>query len=59
MQILPELRRTYQTYGEQAIEIYRHSLIYPVNVVTHKIPAESENSGNQGYLLVLKGKNIG
>ena len=32
---------------------YRHSLIYAVNVGTHKKPVESENCVNQGYLVVL------
>ena len=38
---------------------YRHSLIYAVNVGTHKKLAESKNCVNRGYLLVLKGRKIG
>jgi hypothetical protein len=34
----------------------RHSSIYTVNVGTHKKDAESKNSVNRGYLVVLKGR---
>ena len=36
----------------------RHSSIYAVNVGTHKKTAESKNTLNQGYLVVLKGRKI-
>ena len=36
-----------------------YSTIYAVNVWTHKKTAESKNSVNQGYLVVLKGRIIG
>ena len=38
---------------------YRHSLIYAVNVGTHKENMESETHVNRGYLVVLKGRKIG
>ena len=38
---------------------YRHSSIYVVNVGTHKKTAESKNHVNRGYLVVLKGTEIG
>ena len=38
---------------------YRHSLIYTVNVGTHKKTAESEKRVNRGYLVVLKGRKMG
>ena len=38
---------------------YRHSMIYAVNVGTHKKDAESENCINRGYLVVhTKGRKI-
>ena len=43
----------------QWLSSYRHSLIYTVNVGTHKKPAESKNCINQDYLEVLKGRKIG
>ena len=41
------------------LHLYRHSLIYAVNVGTHKKNEESKNRVNQGYLVVLKGVKIG
>ena len=38
---------------------YRHSLIYAVNVGTHKKKRGSKNPINRGYLVVLKGRKIG
>ena len=61
----PPLRLQSTQWNEYFYEIafgslyYRHSLIYAVNVGTHKKPAESENQVNQGYLVVLKGRKIG
>ena len=40
-------------------EQYRDSLIYAVNVGTHKKIAERENRVNRGHLVELKGRNIG
>ena len=37
---------------------YRHSLIYAVNVGTHKKMTERENHVIRGYLVVLKGRRI-
>jgi hypothetical protein len=37
---------------------YRHSLIYTVNVGTHKKTTECKNRSNRGYLLVLKENRI-
>ena len=39
--------------------LYRHSLIYAVNVGTHKKTRRSKNRVNRGYLVVLKGRKIG
>ena len=40
-------------------EIYRHSLIYAVNVWTQIKNRESKNRVNRGYLEELKGRKIG
>ena len=40
-------------------EQYRDSLIYAVNVGTHKKIAERENRVNRGLLVELKGRKIG
>ena len=40
------------------IYIYRHSLIYAVNVGTHKKTEEGQTRVNQGYLIVLKGRKL-
>ena len=37
---------------------YRHSLIYAVNVGTHRKIPESKNRVNRGYLVLLKGRKI-
>ena len=38
--------------------IYRHSSIYAVNVGTQNKNCGSKNRVNQGYLVVLNGRNI-
>ena len=39
--------------------VYRHSLIYTVNVGTQRKSRGSKNRVNRGYLVVLKGRKIG
>ena len=39
--------------------VYRHSLIYSVNVGTNKETTEIENHVNRGFLVVLEGRKIG
>ena len=56
---------TYESQGQHAIHWYsqeaqyRHSLIYSVNVGTHKKNTGNEKQVNGGYSVVLKGRKIG
>ena len=42
-----------------SLKALRHSSIYTVNMETQNINRESKNHVNGGYLVVLKGRNIG